>query len=115
MNMNDLKQAERDLYTGLEVVYEFYLRGFRFGSVDLKKSHATRFTMEGYKLIPPFNAIAGLGEAAAWDIYEKREGDFTSIEEFALACSKVSKPHIDELKSAGAFGDMPDSAQMSFF
>ena len=43
------------------------------------------------------------------------EGDFTSIEEFALACSKVSKTHIDELKSAGAFGDMPDSAQMSFF
>ena len=114
-NMNDLKQAEKDLYTGLEVVYEFYLRGFRFGSVDLKKSHATRFTMEGDKLIPPFNAIAGLGESAAWDIYEKRDRDFTSIEEFALACTKVSKTHIDELKAAGAFGDMPDSAQMSFF
>jgi DNA polymerase-3 subunit alpha (Gram-positive type) len=114
-NMNELKQAEKDLYTGLEVVYEFYLRGFRFGSVDLKKSHATRFRIEGDKLIPPFNAIAGLGEAAAWDIYEKRDGDFTSIEEFALACSKVSKTHIDELKSAGAFGDMPDSAQMSLF
>ena len=114
-NMNELKQAEKDLYTGLEVAYEFYLRGFRFGSVDLKKSHATRFRIEGDKLIPPFNAIAGLGEAAAWDIYEHREGDFTSIEEFAQACSKVSKTHIDELKAAGAFGDMPDSAQISFF
>ncbi len=114
-NMNELKQAEKDLYTGLEVVYEFYLRGFRFAPVDLKKSHATRFRMEGDKLIPPFTAIAGLGEAAAWDIYEKRDRDFTSIEEFALACGKVSKTHVDELKSAGAFGDLPDSAQLSFF
>ena len=32
-----------------------------------------------------------------------------------MACSKVSKTHIDELKAAGAFGDMPDSAQISFF
>ena len=114
-NMNELKQAEKDLYTGLEVAYEFYLRGFRFASLDLKKSHATRFRIEEDKLIPPFNAVAGLGETAAWDIYDKRDRDFTSIEEFAMACSKVSKTHIDELKAAGAFGDMPDSAQMSFF
>ena len=114
-NMNELKQAEKDLYTGLEVVYEFYLRGFSFAPVDLKKSHATRFRIEGTKLIPPFTAIAGLGESAAWDIFEKRDQDFTSIEDFALACTKVSKTHIEELKAAGAFGDMPDSAQMSFF
>ena len=114
-NMNELKQAEKDLFIGLEVVYEFYLRGFRFAPVDLKKSHATRFRIEGDTLIPPFTAIAGLGEAAAWDIYEKRDRDFTSVEEVALACPKVSKTHIEELKSAGAFGDMPDSAQMSFF
>ena len=114
-NMNELKQAEKDLYTGLEVVYEFYLRGFRFGSLDLKKSHATRFRIDGDKLIPPFTAVAGLGEAAAWDIYEKRDREFTAVEEFAMACSKVSKTHIDELKAAGAFGDLPDSAQLSFF
>jgi len=71
--------------------------------------------MAGDALIPPFTAIAGLGEAAAWDIYEKRDREFTSIEEFSMACGKVSKTHIDELKSAGAFGDMPDSAQMSLF
>ena len=113
--MENRTDKDDQLLTTLEVVYEFYLRGFRFGSVDLKKSHATRFTMEGDKLIPPFNAIAGLGESAAWDIYEKRDREFTAVEEFAMACSKVSKTHIDELKAAGAFGDMPDSAQISFF
>jgi len=114
-NMNELKQAEKDLYTGLEVVYEFYLRGFRFAPIDLKRSHATRFTVDGDTLIPPFTAIAGLGDAAAWDIYEKRDRDFTSVDDFALACTKVSKTHIDELRSAGAFGDMPETAQISFF
>lgn len=112
---NDLKQAEKDLYTGLEVCYEFLLRGFSFAPVDLKKSHATKFTVEGNRLIPPFTAIAGLGEAAAWDIYEKRDRDFISIEDFALTCTKVSKTHVEQLKQAGAFGDMPDSAQLSFF
>ena len=114
-NMNDLKQAEKDLYTGLEVVYEFYLRGFSFAPVSLKKSDATRFRMEGNQLIPPFTAIAGLGEAAAQDIYEKRDQDFISIEDFAMACTKVSKTHIEQLRQAGAFGDMPETAQMSLF
>ena len=112
---NELKQAEKDLYTGLEVVYEFNLRGFSFAPVDLKKSHATKFTMEGTTLIPPFTAIAGLGESAAWDIYEKRDRDFISVEDFALACTKVSKTHVEQLKQAGAFGDLPDTAQLSFF
>ena len=97
------------------MVYEFYLRGFSFAPVSLKKSDATRFTMDGDKLIPPFTAIAGLGEAAALDIYEKRDRDFLSIEDFALACTKVSKTHIEQLRQAGAFGDMPETAQMSFF
>ncbi len=112
---NELKQAEKDLYIGLEVVYEFYLRGFSFAPVSLQKSDATRFTMEGDTLIPPFTAIAGLGEAAALDICEKRDQDFLSVEEFAQACTKVSKTHIEQLRQAGAFGDLPDTAQMSLF
>jgi DNA polymerase-3 subunit alpha (Gram-positive type) len=32
-----------------------------------------------------------------------------------MACPKVSKTHVEQLKKAGAFGSLPDSAQMSFF
>ena len=61
-------------------------------------------------------AIAGLGESAAWDLMEGREDKtFLSIEEVALACPKVSKTHIQMLKDAGAFGDLPDTSQVSFF
>ncbi|NMA37730.1 MAG: PolC-type DNA polymerase III [Papillibacter sp.] len=112
---SDLKAAEKDLLTALEVCYEFYLRGFSFAPVDLNKSDAVKFKMEGQQLIPPFTAIAGLGEAAARDIVAQRGKDFLSIEEFSLACPKVSKTHIEQLKKIGAFGDLPETAQLSLF
>jgi DNA polymerase-3 subunit alpha (Gram-positive type) len=112
---NDLKAAEKDLLTALEVCYEFYLRGFSFAKIDLNQSDAVKFKMSGSKLIPPFIAIAGLGEAAARDIVAQRGKEFLSIEEFSLACPKVSKTHIEQLKRTGAFGDLPDTAQLSLF
>ena len=111
----DAKQAEKDLLTALEVVYEMNLRGFEFAPVDLYRSDAVKFKMEGNRLIPPFTAITGLGEAAAQDIVDHRDKPFLSVEEFAAACTKVSKAHIDQLRDAGAFGDMPETAQMSLF
>ncbi|MBO7739485.1 MAG: PolC-type DNA polymerase III, partial [Oscillospiraceae bacterium] len=111
----DAKQAEKDLLTALEVAYEMYLRGIEFAPVDLYRSEATMFKIDGKKLIPPFTAITGLGESAALDIVAHRDQPFLSIEEFSAACPKVSKTHIEQLKDAGAFGDMPDTAQISLF
>jgi len=107
---------DQDLLTTLEVVYEFYLRGLEFLPIDLYKSHATKFLIEDGKLLPPFVAISGLGESAAWDLMNGREGKtFLSVEEVAVACPKVSKTHIQMLKDAGAFGQMPDTSQVSLF
>ena len=112
----DATAKDDDLFTTLELCYEFYLRGFSFAPIDLYKSHATRFLIEDGKLLPPFVAISGLGETAAWDIMEGREGkSFLSIEEFSSACPKVSKTHIEELKAAGAFGNMPETSQITLF
>lgn len=107
---------DEDLLTTLEVVYEFYLRGFEFLPIDLYKSEASRFVVEDGKLRPPFVSISGLGENAALDLVRGREGKaFLSIEEVAAACPKVSKTHIQMLKDAGAFGDLPDTSQVSLF
>ena len=107
---------DEDLLTTLEVAYEYYIRGFEFLPIDIYKSHATRFLIEDGKLLPPFVAISGLGESAAWDLMEGRKGKtFLSIEEVAAACPKVSKTHIQMLKAAGAFGDLPDTSQISLF
>ena len=102
----------------LEVVYEFYLRGFTFDRLDLYRSDAVQFKMdqEHNALIPPFVSIPGLGETAAVSIVEQREGNtFISVEEFSAACPKVSKTHIDQLKAAGALDGMPDTSQITLF
>ena len=107
---------DEDLLTTLEVCYEFYLRGFEFAPMDLYASDATRFLPVDGKLLPPFIAVSGLGETAALDIVAAREGKrFISIEEFSLACPKVSQTHIEALKAAGAFGTLPETSQISFF
>ncbi len=112
----DATAKDEDLLTTLEVVYEFYLRGFEFAPISLYHSHATKFLIKDGKLLPPFVAVSGLGETAAWDLMNGREGkNFLSIEEVALACPKVSKTHMQMLKEAGAFGDLPDTSQVNLF
>ncbi len=112
----DATDKDEDLLTTLEVVYEFYLRGLDFAPISLYESHATKFLIKDGKLLPPFVAISGLGENAAWDLMRGREGkQFLSVEEVAAACPKVSKTHIQMLKDAGAFGELPDTSQVSFF
>jgi DNA polymerase-3 subunit alpha (Gram-positive type) len=108
---------EQDLLTTLEAVYEFYLRGFGFERIDLYKSEATRFVIDGNCLRAPFVAISGLGETAANDLVNCREGGrvFISVEELAAACPKVSQTHIEQLRALGALGDMPETSQMSLF
>ena len=107
---------DKNLLITLEVAYEYFLRGFAFLPIDIYKSEALNFVIEDGKLRPPFVAVSGLGENAAFDIVAGREGKhFMSIEEFSIACPKVSKTHIQMLKDAGAFGNMPETNQISLF
>ena len=113
----DATAKEQDLYTTLEACYEFYLRGFSFSNIDLYDSEATRFKIVGNTLRPPFKAISGLGESAAWDLVNCRKNGkrFISIEEVQAACTRVSQSHLELLRDLGALGDMPETSQMSLF
>ena len=114
----DASAVEKDMLTTLEVCYEFYLRGFQFDRMDLYQSRALHFAVDEERgaLRPPFVSVAGLGETAAISLEEQREGkSFISIEEVSAACPKVSKTHIQLLKEAGAFGNLPETSQMDLF
>ena len=114
----DASAVEQDMLTTLEVVYEFYLRGYTFDQMDLYRSGAVRFQVDRERkaLVPPFMAIPGLGETAAISIVEQRKGkQYLSVEEFSADCPKVTKAHIELLRACGALGNLPETSQMTLF
>ncbi len=111
----DAAPKEKSLLTVLEMTLEMCERGYSFQKVDLYRSHATDFIIDGDSLIPPFNAVPGLGTNAAVSIVEARKnGDFLSKEDLQQR-SKVSKTIIEYLDSQGCLGDLPDQNQLSLF
>lgn len=108
-------QKEQDMADALQVVYEAMLRGVEFLPVDLYRSHAHKFLMEEGRVRLPFSSVKGLGGAAADALMKAREeGEFFSREDVQMRAG-LSKTLMETLTDMGAFGDLPASAQISFF
>ena len=106
---------EKNVITIMEVVIEMYARGLNFLPIDLEKSDSHRFIPTPDGILPPLNAIAGLGTNAAKSIVEAREQmPFTSVEDFAQR-AKVTKTITEIMKNRGMFSHIPDSDQVTFF
>ena len=106
---------EKNLLTVLEIANEMLERGFTFGMIDLYKSDASNFVIDGNRLIAPFRAVPSLGANVAAQIVESRkDGIFLSKEDLATR-AKVSKTLIDYMTEQGVLKDMPDENQLSLF
>ena len=111
----DATKKEKDLLTVLEIALEMCERGMSFKNVDLYKSKATEFVIEGNSLIPPFNAIPGLGESVAKQIVAAREEqEFLSKEDLQTR-GRVSKSLIEYMEQLGVLDGLPDQNQLSLF
>lgn len=111
----DATPKEKNLVTVLELALEMCERGYHFKNVDLYESSATDFLVEGNGLIPPFNAVDGLGTNAAINIVNARkEGEFLSKQDLRER-SKISKTVLEYLDNFGCLEGMPDENQLSLF
>jgi len=112
---NEMSDKEKNVITIMEVCNEMYARGLSFLPVDLYKSHATKFIPTPEGLLPPLNALPGLGTNAANAITKAREdGEFWSVDDLQQR-SKSTKTVIEVLRNAGVLKGMRESSQVSFF
>src|SRR5690625_1600170 len=112
---NDASPKEKSLWNVLHIALEMCERGFSFQRVDLYRSEADTFKVDGNTLIPPFNAVEGLGTNAAFKVVEAREdGEFLSKEDLRKR-SKISKTVLEYLDALGCLEGMPEENQLSLF
>ncbi|MCG0238010.1 MAG: PolC-type DNA polymerase III [Firmicutes bacterium] len=111
----DASPKEKEALVEYEVVLEALLRGIRFLPVDLWRSDAVRFTIEGDKTLRcPFISLPGLGEAAARAIVQAREeAPFQSVEDLRNR-ARLNKTVMELLQAHGCLKDLPEGNQLSF-
>ena len=105
---------EKEEMLVLEVVYEMYARGYEFAPAKIGESKATKFWEKDGKVLLPFSAYNGVGEACAKSIYDAyQEKPFDTIEE-AITRAGINKAAADTLREHGVFGDLPERDQLSW-
>lgn len=106
---------EKSMLSQLEMSLEMTARGFTYKPIDIYRSDAEKFQIEGNSLIPPFAAVGGIGINAARNIAAaKADGEYLSIEDFQMR-TKASKTIIELLTTMGCFRGLPESNQLSLF
>ncbi len=111
----DASNTETALVTTLELTNEMLERGFKFSKIDLYRSDAVDFVIDGDTLIPPFVTMDGLGENVAKQIVEARkDGEFLSKMELRKR-GGVSQTIVDTLDNMGVLKGLPEDNQLSLF
>lgn len=108
-------KKELDVYNNMLIFNELMTRGIEVLPIDINHSHAMKYLPENGKMRLPFGALSGVGEKAAYAIYEAaKKGNFVSREDFQIEAG-VSKTIIQNLADLGAMNDLPDTNQISMF
>ncbi|TLQ04569.1 PolC-type DNA polymerase III [Pediococcus stilesii] len=112
---NEASTKEKNLLTVLEIANEMVERGFEFKMIDIEKSDAEEWLIEGNTLIAPFNALPGLGLNVAKQIVAARaDKPFLSKEDLSKR-GHVSQTLIDFMTENNVLSELPDENQLSLF
>ncbi|MBP3362092.1 MAG: PolC-type DNA polymerase III [Clostridia bacterium] len=112
---NSISPKEENLIPILEICIEMYARGINFVRVDLYKSHATDFLQTPEGILPPLNALPGMGENAAKSITEEREkAPFKTREELRIRTG-ITKTAMEILENNHCLDGIPEKDQVTIF
>jgi len=112
----EASNKENGQLESLKIALEATARNMTFKNIDLYNSEAMVWkAVSDTEVLPPFNAIDGLGEAVAQNIVAEREkGEFISIEDLQKR-AKISQTLIDKMRMMGILDGMDESSQLSLF
>lgn len=108
--------TENSTFAALQIINEMLARGVELLPVDLYKSHAKQYLIEGGKIRLPFESLPGIGGNAAKNlmIAGRKGEDYISVDDLQ-ARTGVSKVVVEMLRDAGTLKGIPESSQMSLF
>lgn len=112
----EASNKENGMAESLKVALEASARGIKFLPIDLYKSEASIWVVNSdNEIIPPFSAIAGLGDTVAKNIVAQRKISKFLSKEDLQSRAKVSGTLLDKMNEMNILKDLPDSNQLSLF
>ena len=103
------------MFNALQLVDEYYARGYRFLPVDLRRSHGAKFLPENGAIRLPFSSLPELGENAAISIMNAcRENEVYSVDDLRKY-SRASKTVIEILRRNGVLNGLTETNQLTMF
>jgi len=112
-----LSDKDDEIEKTLIIALEMFERGYKFSNINLYTSEATTFSVDHKNncVVPPFTAIDGLGENAAYSVIEARKnGKFLSKEDL-LKRTKLNGTNVEILTQLHVLNELDDTNQMSLF
>ena len=104
-----------DENTLLEMLVEMNLRGVHLKPIDIYNSRAADFFIDGDgEIVPPINALPGLGAAAAQNFVEVRKGG-PFISQDDMVRRGVPRSMVEQLRLAGCLNGIPETSQVTLF
>ena len=115
LDKSERTATKDDEATILEILIEMNLRGVHLKPIDIYRSKATEFVIDDEgDILPPINAMPGIGAAAAEGFVKARQGaPFISQDD--MVRRGVNKSMVEQLKLAGCLNDIPETSQVTLF
>ena len=112
---NTAKANDKDTVTYMELAIEMISRGIEFERIDLYASDPHRFLITSKGILPPLDALAGIGENAADSIARARTGHPFISQEDLKNRSGIPKSAIEALAAHGTLDELPENDQIGLF